>query len=206
MSPSMMTPAGFRPLRTRGRVIPINIMRRRGLGDAASDYASIAAQLAPGSAMQQLFSGCAANPTAPACASAAQGALSTPYLTGADYQATVNAIAAGQAPPPVTAYTGPPPRTSLPTPAPSAPAAPVATVSQSASGPVITATPQIQSVAPVQTVQPAGMAQPPGTTPAPTGSVGFLSTTFLGFPLWAWGVGAVGAYFLFFSGGKHGRY
>jgi hypothetical protein len=52
------------------------------------------------------------------------------------------------------------------------------------------------------------VATPSPTSTQPVGpassSVGFLSTTFLGFPLWLWGAG-VAAYFVFFSGGGHGR-
>lgn len=217
MSPQYIQPAGFRlPARTRGRVIPINIRRRRGLGDAASDaaqYAAIASKLAPGSADYQLASGCAANPTAPACSAALTGALSTPYLNATDYANTVASIAAGQGPVPLTAttFTGAPAGTSIPS--PSSPQ-PVASVAATPSGPTITATPNVQSIvqpsqavsAPVvQPVQPAGASQPPGTPAVSTSNVGFFSTTILGFPLWLWGVAAVGAYFLF-VGGKHGRY
>jgi hypothetical protein len=201
----MYQPAGFRlPARTRGRVIPIDL-KRRGLGDAASDYAAIAAKLAPGSAMAQLFQGCAANPTAPACASATQGALSTPYLTGADYQATVNSIAAGAGPAPLTAttFTGAPAGTSLP------PTIVSRVMDQGSAPPpsvVVTPTVTAPPVPPVQTVQPAGTPPAPGTQTTTDTSVGFFSTTVLGIPIWIWGAAAVGAYFFFFSGGKHGRY
>lgn len=114
----MYSPAGFRraPL----------LRHRRGMGDAASDYASIAAKLTPGSAMYQLFSGCAANPTAPACASATAGALQGPYLTADQEAAVRSAQAAGAIPPTFAATVGPPPGTQLPTPvAASTPSAPV---------------------------------------------------------------------------------
>jgi hypothetical protein len=213
MSPQMYTPSGFRlPPRTRGRVIPINL-RRRGMGDAASDYAAIAANLAPGSALQAEALGCAANPT-PYCSQAMADALSTPYLNATDYANTVRSIAAGQGPAPLTAttFTGPPAGTSIPT----APAQPVAT----AALPIVQvapATPNIQPVSvpattPMQTLQPSGS---PSALPNPRASnagqasflaSGFLTTPILGFPLWLWGVAGVGAYFLFFSGGRHGRY
>lgn len=51
----------------------------RGMGDAAADYAAIAANYPPTSAMYQLFMGCSANPGAPQCAAAtAQALQSTP--------------------------------------------------------------------------------------------------------------------------------
>lgn len=117
-----MIPARHQAVPALGILVRLPSRRRRfGMGDAASDYAAIAAQLTPGSADYQLFTGCAANPTAPACAQATADALTTPYLTAADSAAVQQAIAAGTAPPPVTAYTGPPPGTQLPTPAPTTP-------------------------------------------------------------------------------------
>lgn len=85
-------------------------------GPSASQFSSIANSFAPGSAMAQMFAGFANNPSAannPDIAQEITGALSTPYLTGANYQANVNAIANGQPGVASTAYTGPPPGTSL---------------------------------------------------------------------------------------------
>lgn len=86
----------------------------RGLGDAASDYAAIAAQLPVGSTLQTLFQNCAANPGAPQCASATANALATPYFTQSQ-QAQINAAIASGGPIPVMqGYVGAPPGTSLP--------------------------------------------------------------------------------------------
>jgi len=173
----MYSPAGFRSPAVR---------RRRGLGDASSDYSSIAASLTPGSTMYQFFTGCAANPNAPACAAEAAQNLATPYLTAPQEAAVRTAQAAGANPPTFAATVGAPPGTQLP-------AAP--------SPPVNTAAPQI-SAQPVVLVQPAGAPSPTGNgqqTPAP----GLLSTTLLGIPLWIWGIGAVGAYFVFGQEGGH---
>jgi hypothetical protein len=65
----------------------------------ANNYAAVASTLTPGSAMYQLFQGCAQNPSAPQCASATAGALSTPYLTAPQESAVRVAQAAGAAPP-----------------------------------------------------------------------------------------------------------
>lgn len=87
--------------------------RTRGFGDAAADYAAKAATLTPGSADYQLFMGCAANPSAPACASATANALTSPYLNAVDYAAVTQAIATG-APQPKLTTVQPPPIKSYP--------------------------------------------------------------------------------------------
>lgn len=79
-----------------------SVRRSRGFGDAAADYAAKAATLVPGSADYALFTGCAANPGAPACAQATADALSTPYLNAVDYAAVTQAIATGSAQPTLT--------------------------------------------------------------------------------------------------------
>ena len=98
----------------RVRYVMLAPRRRAFLGDAASDYAAIAAALVSGSADQKLAAGCAANPTAPLCASALANALSTPYAPASSEAQITAAIAAGAPSPQVPFYTGAPPGTSLP--------------------------------------------------------------------------------------------
>ena len=200
----MYSPAGFRraPL----------LRHRRGMGDAASDYASIAAKLTPGSAMYQLFSGCAANPTAPACASATAGALQGPYLTADQEAAVRSAQAAGAIPPTFAATVGPPPGTKLPTPtAPvvitvGSPGGDVALQGASSSPPQQTVTPVVATPVITQPVmvQPANAPNPTNT--AQTQTPGFFSQTAFGIPVWILLAAGVGAFFVFGQqGGHYGR-
>lgn len=196
-------PGGFqKPALRRARVLPF----RRGFGDAASDYAAIAAQLVPGSADQQIALGCSQNPSAPQCASALANALSTPYYTASQENQITSAIAAGNALG-LPANVGAPPGTSIPAPAP-APTPPPVSVQQTAAPASIVATPNIQPIAapaptPVPAASPTVQAAPVDTS---GGSTSLLSTTFLGFPLWVWGIAAVGGFLIFSQqGGRYGR-
>lgn len=113
----------------------------------------------------------------------ADGSIWTPPGAGGTPQ---QMIAAQQA---VAAQNAPPPASPVPSPAPAP--------SQPPSAPT--------SAVPAQPVQPTGFPSPvaPSTT-APAGPQPFsLSMPILGLPLWVWGAGAVGAFFLF--GGGHGR-
>jgi len=71
------------------------VRRLRGLGDASADYLAQAAKYVPGSADYQFLTGCAANPTAPACAAEVGSVLSAPFVTAAQTQQFNQAIASG---------------------------------------------------------------------------------------------------------------
>lgn len=198
MTALMYQPAGFRrapglqraPGLRRAQALPF---QRRGFGQTAADFAAIAANLTPGSADYQFFSGCAQNPTAPSCIRDFAAQAAQPVLTAQQQASVVQAQQQGATPPTII---GTAPASWIPPVAPAVaqPAAPTPTL---ASTPAAT-------VQPVQMVQPANAPQPVGTAqPAP---VGFLSTTLLGIPLWIWGAAAVGGYFVFSQpGGYRGR-
>lgn len=195
----------------------------RRLGQTAADYAAIAAALVPGSEDQKLAAGCAANPTAPLCASALANALSTPYAGASSEAAITSAIAAGAPAPNVPFYTGAPPGTSLPgaptvvinPPAPAAPSAPP----PPPPAPPPPAPAAAPSVVVVGTPPPTNQAIQPGPTPgvipttviqaAPAASgLSLPSFDFSGLassvPGWVW-LAAGGGALLLFSGGGHKR-
>lgn len=207
MSPIAFQPAGFRPPHTRGRVISINQMRR-GLGATPTSF-----NLAPGgvtSATPDVLTALHINaPGTVTPANAyqrslgidhivtagdgtsidyrADGSLWTPPAAGGTSQqmiAAQQALAAQNAPSPVQPAVT---QTQIPSPV-------------SVSVPVQ----PLNIPSPVQPSAPVVTGTPAGTANAPAGPVSFLSTTILGIPLWIWGVGAIGAYFLF--AGDHGRY
>jgi hypothetical protein len=206
------SPAGFR----RAPVIPINARRRRGLGYTSADYAAVAASVPPGSALYQMATGCAQNPTQ-ACADNLASELQTGFSTSQQQQAFNAAIAAGNAGPqlaPVYSLSQIP---SVPAPAPVAPApapSPVPAPAPAAPAPVsslrISAFPPLRLPSatppqfPVQMVQPAGAVQPVDTsaTIPQSSSVGLLSTTILGIPLWIWAIGGAGALYFLSKGGR----
>jgi hypothetical protein len=175
--PMMYSPAGFSAPPGRKKVVPIS-RRRRGLG--------------------QLVAPCG-QPGQPSCADRVPSDFQkgigivafnpdgSPIFTS---QAAANQQ--GAVVPVTVAAAAPTPEIPAPTPAP----APAPTLP--APAPVPTPTPSPTTIPIPQSTQ-----TMQDTTQAP---VGFFSTTILGIPLWMWGVGAIGAYFLFFStpGGKHG--
>ena len=185
--------------------------RRRGLGYTAADYASLAASVPPGSSAYQLWSGCAQNPTAPACAANTDVELQTGYTTAADQSAFNAAVAAGGTPAPV------PVQHSVP--APVAPTAPVLQPSLPSPGPIMigpipilrTGSAPAAGTLANPAVPPAltpGNRAPAGTsvsTPATTDTETGLSSTLLGLPIWAWAIGGLGLVFAFSGGGWRGR-
>lgn len=189
MSALMYQPAGFRRAPA--------LRRRRGFGDAAADYRAQAAQYTPGSVDYQFLMGCANNPTAPACAAEVSSVLSQPFVPVSEQGPIQQAIQSGGQLPTVQTIS------LAPTAAQLAPATPIV-ATQGSSGASSSAPAPVATPAPPVMVQPANAPSPTDTSqPTPAG---FLSATILGIPLWIWGAGAIGAYFVFgYQGGRYGR-